>query len=109
MLEDGSNELPGIFRQLMHRLGEHLGELDRQVKALEAQLQAWHRENIASRKLAAIPDIGPITASALVASIGDATCFDNGRQLAAWLGLVPRLLARNEVFRPAHPTACAVA
>jgi transposase len=51
---------------------------------------AWHRGNEASRKLAQIPGIGPITASALVASIGDAKSFENGRQLAAWLGLVPR-------------------
>ena len=45
---------------------------------------------MASRKLAQIPGIGPITASALVASIGNARSFENGRQLAAWLGLVPR-------------------
>lgn len=90
LLEDGENGLPGIFRQLIHRLGEHLQTLERQVNELEAQIQHWHRENAASRRLAAIPGIGPITASALVASIGDATCFNNGRQLAAWLGLVPR-------------------
>lgn len=90
ILEDGENELPGAFRQLIDRLGLHLKELDRQVKELEVQIQAWHRESIDSKKLAQIPGIGPITASALVASIGDAKSFDNGRQLAAWLGLVPR-------------------
>lgn len=90
ILEDGENGLPGVFRQLLQRLGEHLQELDRQVTELERQIQGWHRENAASRNLAAIPGIGPITASALVASIGDAGNFDNGRQLAAWLGLVPR-------------------
>lgn len=90
ILEDGENGLPGAFRQLIDRLGVHLKELDRQVNELEAQIQAWHRENADSKKLAQIPGIGPITASALVASIGDAKSFDNGRQLAAWLGLVPR-------------------
>src|SRR5690606_37967472 len=65
-------------------------ELDRQVRELEAQIKAWHRANAASSKLETIPGIGPITASALVASIGDARNFDNGRQVAAWLGLVPR-------------------
>ena len=90
ILEDGENGLPGVFRQLIDRLGAHLKELDRQVGELEVQIQAWHRANDASRKLAEIPGIGPITASALVASIGDAKSFDNGRQLAAWLGLVPR-------------------
>lgn len=90
ILEDGENDLPGTFRQLIERLGDHLKELDRQVQELEVQIQAWHRENAASKKLAQIPGIGPITASALVASIGDARNFENGRQLAAWLGLVPR-------------------
>jgi transposase len=90
IVEDGESELPGVFRQLMQRLVEHLKEIDRQVLELEAQIQLWHRENEASRKLAYIPGIGPITASALVASIGDAKSFANGRQLAAWLGLVPR-------------------
>jgi transposase len=90
ILEDGENELPGVFRQLVERLGGHLKELDRQVDELNAQIQLWHREDAASRKLAEIPGIGPLTASALVASIGDAKSFENGRQLAAWLGLVPR-------------------
>ena len=89
ILEDGENDLPGAFRQLLDRLGDHLKELDRQVGELEVQIQTWHRENEASKKLAQIPGIGPITASALVASIGDAKSFENGRQLAAWLGLGP--------------------
>ena len=90
ILEDGENGLPGVFRQLIDRLGLHLKELDHQVRELEIQIQAWHRANEDSRKLAQIPGIGPITASALVASIGDAKHFADGRQLAAWLGLVPR-------------------
>jgi transposase len=90
ILEDGENGLPGVVRPLIDRLGAHLKELDRQVGELEVQIQTWHRANDASRKLAEIPGIGPITASALVASIGDAKSFDNGRQLAAWLGIVPR-------------------
>ncbi|MBL0168896.1 MAG: IS110 family transposase [Propionivibrio sp.] len=90
ILEDGENGLPGIVRPLIDRLGAHLKELDRQVGELEVQIQTWHRANDASRRLAEIPGIGPITASALVASIGDAKSFDNGRQLAAWLGIVPR-------------------
>ncbi len=90
ILEDGENDLPGVFRQLLQRLSEHLKELGRQVDELEAQIQIWHRENVASQKLAQIPGIGPITASALVATIGNAKYFKNGRQLAAWMGLVPR-------------------
>ncbi|MBT2303796.1 IS110 family transposase, partial [Variovorax paradoxus] len=94
LIEDAANELPGSFRVLVQRLLEHLKELGRQVEELEAQIQAWHRNSDLSSKLAQVPGIGPITASALVASIGDAKNFDGGRQLAAWLGLVPRQLRR---------------
>jgi transposase len=90
LIEDASNELPGTFRLLVQRLLDHLKELDRQVDELEAQILAWHRSSELSCKLAQVPGIGPITASALVASIGDAKNFDNGRQVGAWLGLVPR-------------------
>jgi transposase len=90
ILEDGENDLPGRFRLLLQRLGEHLKELDRQVAELEREIVIWHRENEASRRLAQMPGIGPITASALCASVGDARCFKNGRQMAAWLGLVPK-------------------
>ncbi len=89
ILEDGENDLPFLFRQLLERLGSHLKALDRQVNELEAQIQAWHRQSTASHRLADIPGIGPITATALVASVGDARNFTNGRQLAAWLGLDP--------------------
>lgn len=90
ILEDGENELPGSFRMLIQRLVDHLNVLDQQVGELEHEIQIWHRENEASQKLAKIPGIGPITASAVVASVGDAGNFKNGRQLAAWLGIVPR-------------------
>lgn len=90
MVEDAGDALPGAFRALVQRMLDHLKELDRQVGELELQIQAWHRASALSRKLEKIPGIGPITASALVASIGNARNFENGRQLAAWLGLVPR-------------------
>ncbi len=90
IVEDAENDLPGMFRELRVRLRAHLVELERQVHALEEQIDAWHRANEASQKLAQIPGIGPLTASALSASIGDAKSFNNGRELAAWLGLVPR-------------------
>jgi transposase len=90
IVEDGERELPEMFRQLLQRLRTYLLELDVQVEELETQINAWHRSNEDSRRLAEIPGIGPLTASALVASVGDAKSFRNGRQLAAWLGLVPR-------------------
>ena len=90
ILEDAENGLSGMSRELFAQLLEHLRHLDGQVQALEARIKAWHREDAASRRLEAVPGIGPLTASALVASIGDARNFKNGRQLSAWLGLVPR-------------------
>jgi transposase len=88
ILEDAG--LPGSFRGLLRRLDAHLKELDKQVEALEKEIQLWHRESEMSKKLAEIPGLGPLTASALVATIGDAKSFANGRQLATWLGLVPK-------------------
>lgn len=90
ILDEAKDELPGVFRELVLGLLEHFKDLDRQVKEMEHQIQCWHRTNALSRKLEKIPGIGPITASALVASVGDAKNFTNGRQLAAWLGLVPK-------------------
>jgi len=90
IVEDADNELPGLFRDLLQRLVGHLRELNQQVQELEEQIDTWHRANEASQRLAKIPGIGPLTASALSASIGDAKSFNNGRELAAWLGLVPR-------------------
>jgi transposase len=90
IVEDGENELPGRFRRLLQRLADNLKEMDRQVGELEREIKTWHRESEASRKLEKIPGIGALTASALTASIGDASCFTSGRQMAAWLGLVPR-------------------
>ncbi len=90
ILEDAGNELEPIMRALIARLKRQLTALNEEVRELEAQIIAWHRQNERSRRLADIPGLGPITASALVASVDDARCFKNGRQLAAWLGLVPR-------------------
>ena len=90
ILEDAENGLPGILRKLLERLNDHLKELNRQAEELELQIKLWHKENEASQKLEAIPGIGPITASAIVATVGNAAEYKNGRQLAAWLGLVPK-------------------
>ena len=78
------------MRTLFPRLLGHLKELDRHVTEVEQQIMRWQKSNEQSRKLEKVPGIGPITASALVATIGDAKAFQHGRQLAAWLGLVPR-------------------
>ena len=90
LLEDASNGLPLALRQLIDRLASHLKELDRQVRELEREIISWHRSSVLSQKLEKIPGIGPLAATALVASIANAKSFNNGRQVSAWLGLVPR-------------------
>ena len=89
LIEDAGNELLGRFRRLIDRLLQHLKELDRQVRELEKEIEVWHRGSEVSRRLETIPGIGPITASALVASAGDPGNFKSARQFAAWIGLVP--------------------
>jgi transposase len=90
ILEDGENGLPGMMRELFQRLGENLKAMDKQAAQLERQIKLWHRESEQSLELEAIAGIGPLTASALVATLGDAKSFKNGRQVSAWLGMVPR-------------------
>lgn len=90
ILEDAGAELPAPFKALIQRLLEHLNALDAQVSELDEQILAWHRSNAQSQKLQQIPGIGAITASALVASVGEVTQFSCARELSAWIGLVPR-------------------
>lgn len=89
-LVDEATGLTGTFKHLIARLLEHFKELDRHVEEIEAQIRVWHRSSEASQRLEKVPGIGPLTATALVATVGDAKNFDNGRQLAAWIGIVPR-------------------
>lgn len=79
----------GIAR-LIRLLMEQLDQVDQQARLLEREIELWHRNNEQSKRLATIPGIGPLTASALVCSIGDPKNFENGRQVGAWVGLVPR-------------------
>jgi transposase len=90
ILEDASNELPGILRIEIQSLLEHLNELNTRADNCKKKILAWHKQSETSKKLEAIPGIGPLTATALIASIGEAKNFKNGRQVAAWIGLVPR-------------------
>ena len=91
MIEDHQDEhLPTLAREALGSLVEQLRMVQAQILSLEKKLMAWHRASEASRRLATIPGIGVITATALVATIGNASQFHSCRQLAAWLGLVPR-------------------
>jgi len=91
VIEDHEDaRLPGLAREALGSLVEQLRMVQAQIAGLEKKLKAWHRASEASRRLETIPGVGVITATALVATIGDASQFHSGRQLAAWLGLVPR-------------------
>jgi transposase len=82
--------LPDLARQMLAVLADQLRGVAARVEAVEAELLAWHKANETSRRLASIPGVGPITATAIVATVADATQFKSGRQFAAWLGLVPQ-------------------
>jgi transposase len=82
--------LPPLARELLQILADHLHALEERTAALDRRLIAAARGDAACARLAAVPGIGPVIATALVAAIGDAKAFASGRHLAAWLGLVPR-------------------
>lgn len=100
ILADGENGLCAHSRALFERLLAHVLTLDEQIQALEAQINAWHRDDEHSRRLQQIPGIGPLTASALIATIGNVSAFKNARQLAAWL---------VQLSQRRHPNIAAVA
>ncbi|GBH26802.1 hypothetical protein BvRS1_38510 [Burkholderia vietnamiensis] len=61
-----------------------------QIAEIERRLRAWQREDKSCRAIAAVPGVGPLTATAAVATMGDVKTFRSGREFAAWIGLVPR-------------------
>ncbi len=87
--------LSDLARELFADLFDQLRGLDQRIKALDARLVEIFRENAASRRLATLPGVGPIIATALVASIRHGGHFRSGRELAAWIGLVPRQHTRG--------------
>jgi transposase len=89
-IEDGSSDLPQIARAALNVVVAQIENLNASIHELDRRIVAWCRANAAARRLATIPGVGPITASALAATITDPTLFQSGRHLAAWLGLVPR-------------------
>ncbi len=82
--------IPPLARTCLEGLASQLMSLEREITAVEQRIHAWHRSSEVSRRLETIPGIGPITASALAASITDPSVFRSGREMAAWIGLVPR-------------------
>ena len=90
ILEDADNQLTYLFRELLLGLYEEMTHLDQRIKALEIKLETLCAQNEDCQRLLSIPGVGLLSATALVAAIGDIGVFKSGRELAAWLGLVPR-------------------
>ncbi len=86
----GDQRLPALAAKMLGILAAQLRDVAERVKEVEVKLLAWHRADETSRRLQSVPGLGPITASAIVATVGDASQFKSGRQFAAWLGLVPQ-------------------
>ncbi len=90
ILEEAENYLTPLFRQQLHELYEEMVHLELRITAMEKKLKTISVEHQACQLLLTIPGIGLLSATALIAAIGDISVFKNGRELAAWLGLVPR-------------------
>jgi transposase len=82
--------VPALARGLFAMQGRDYAQLQVELKAIEAKLRAWHRTNADSRRLAGIPGVGLIGATALVMKTPDPRAFPSGRHFAAWLGLTPK-------------------
>jgi transposase len=90
LLEDAENPLTVVARQLFARLYEDLRMVEQRVAETDRLIRQLGSQHEVVRRLETIPGIAWLTATALFAAIGDATAFKSGRQLAAWIGLVPR-------------------
>lgn len=81
---------PDFIRPILETLINQIECLKTQIAELDKQMMAWHRSNADSQRLATIPGIGVVTATTIIATIGDGKQFQSGREFAAWIGLVPR-------------------
>lgn len=82
--------LPPVARSCLESLARQFLSLHEEIGAAKKKIHAWHRSNEVSCRLETIPGLGPVSSSAMAASVSDPDVFKNGRELAAWIGLVPR-------------------
>jgi transposase len=91
VIEDGEDEsIPALAKAALKPLVAQLRGNEDATAALDGEIKAWHKGNAASQRLATIPSIGILTASAIAATVPDPSYFRSGREFSAWLGLVPR-------------------
>lgn len=90
ILEDADNSLSPMFRELLCGLWDELLRLDERIASYDARIRMISKQSEVCLRLMTIPGVGPVVATAMAASVADAKAFKNGREMAAWLGLVPR-------------------
>ncbi len=88
--DPADKRLPDVARECVAALGAQLQMLKARILEFDRRIMAWHRSSEASRRLDAIPGVGPALATALVASVPDPKAFRSGRDFSAWIGLVPK-------------------
>jgi transposase len=93
--DTADHRLPEVARMCLTALGSQLRSLKAQILEFDRRIIAWHRSNVTSKQLDAIPGVGPALATALVASIADPKVFRSGRDFSAWVGLVPKQNSRR--------------
>jgi transposase len=89
-MEDESNDLTPMMRRLLGELRDDLLQLEERIAAVSREIEALAARSDVARRLASIPGIGPLGATAIVAAVGEGRQFAKARDLAAWIGLVPR-------------------
>ncbi len=100
--EDGDERVPSAARDCLLALRAQLVMVKQQILDADRRILAWHHASEVSRRLAEIPGVGPLIATALVASVPDPHAFRAGRDLSAWIGLVPREDSTGGKPRPGH-------
>ncbi|MER8480914.1 IS110 family transposase [Mesorhizobium sp. M1163] len=83
--------LPEEAREAIRRLLDHIDAIHDQIEAVERRILDWHQSSEESQRLASAPGVGPMTATAIMATVGDGRQFQSARHFAAWLGLTPRI------------------
>ena len=88
--DSNDKRLPDVARACVAALGVQLQMLKAQILEFDRMIRAWHRSNETSKRLDECPGVGPVLATALVASVADPKAFRSGRDFSAWIGLVPK-------------------
>ena len=96
ILADTTNELTALAREAISELYDLFRDLDRRIASFDKKIDRIFLESEPCRRIATIKGVGPKTATAIIAAIGDGSQFKNGRRLAAWIGLVPRQFSSGD-------------